>query len=413
MACCPTTRATATRNASAARCANRRRGGRRCRGRRPARRTSSSSSSTISGFSDFGCFGAEILTPAHRCARRRRLALFAVHHGADVHAGTRGAADREEPARGRLRLADVQFPGLSRAIEPARSTRDAPTLAELLRMHGYSTYAVGKWHNTAEYNVTPAADRASWPLQRGFDRFYGFIGGETHYFAPAQLVEDNAIVDRDAYPADYYCSDDWTDTAIRWLTAHVGASPDKPFLPVSALQRAARAVARQVRGSRPLLGRVRRGLGRACARHASNVSARWAFMRATGSCRRAVPAFPRGPTSRRGAARIFARYMELYAAIVDNIDQNVGRLRSFLATIGRLDNTLDHRHVGQRRQRHRRRRRRGEQSRQAACAQRRSRTSCAGRWRAAGSARRKRGRPIRSAGRTCPRRRSGSTRRRR
>jgi arylsulfatase len=107
--------------------------------------------------------------------------------------------------------------------------RDAPTLAELLRSAGYATYCVGKWHNTADFHVTPAADRSAWPLARGFDRFYGFIGGETHYFSPFQLFEDNAIVDRDAYASDYYCTDDWTDTAIDWLKTHASAAPAKPF----------------------------------------------------------------------------------------------------------------------------------------------------------------------------------------
>jgi len=216
---------------------------------------------------------------------------------------------------------------------------DAPTLAELLRATGYSTYAVGKWHNTAEYNVSPSGDRASWPLQRGFDRFYGFIGGETHYFAPAQLVADNAIVDRDTYASDYYCTDDWTGTAIGWLSSHVSATPDKPFflyVPFNAPHAPLQAKATDV------------------ARYAGAYDAGWDATRAARIERQramglhprdfaipgrsaGVPAWDDVPAERRA---LYARYMTLYAAIVDNVDQNVGRVVDALAHLGRLDNTL-------------------------------------------------------------------------
>ena len=119
---------------------------------------------------------------------------------------------------------DSGFPGYRGKI-----SREAGALPEILRAAGYGTYMVGKWHNTAEHHVSPAADRSSWPLSRGFDRFYGFLGGETHYFAPAQLVEDNAFLDHDVYRDGYYASDDWTDKAIGWLKAHASASPGKPL----------------------------------------------------------------------------------------------------------------------------------------------------------------------------------------
>ena len=65
--------------------------------------------------------------------------------------------------------------------------RENGFLPEILRAHGYATYAVGKWHLTPEDEVNMAGSRASWPLGRGFDRWYGFHGGETHQFAPVAL----------------------------------------------------------------------------------------------------------------------------------------------------------------------------------------------------------------------------------
>lgn len=290
------------------------------------------------GYADFGCYGAEIRTP-HVDALAMAGLRFAQYTTVPMCTPARAALltgkNPHAVGCGWLTFNSPGFPG----YQAGEISRDAPTIAELLRANGYSTYAVGKWHNTAEYHVTPSADRASWPLQRGFDRFYGFIGGEAHYFAPAQLFEDNAIADRDTYAPDYYCSDDWTDTALRWLKAHVSASPDKPYflyLPYNAPHAPLHAKAED----------LRRYEGMFDGGWDSVREARFARQQASGL----VPPTARLPERSPGVPpwesidpprrRLFARYMELYAAIVDNIDQNVGRLTTWLAEVGRLDNTL-------------------------------------------------------------------------
>ena len=90
--------------------------------------------------------------------------------------------------------------------------------------------AIGKWHNTKEHNARAAGEKSSWPVQRGFDRFYGFIASETSFIHPDCLYEGSQTVDIDAYPADHFATDDWTNRAIRWTKAHLGAGPLKPFL---------------------------------------------------------------------------------------------------------------------------------------------------------------------------------------
>ena len=180
------------------------------------------------GFSDFGCFGAEIPTPAidRLAAGGLRFSNYTtVPMCTPARAALLTGKNPHAVGCGWLTFNDPGYPG----YRAGEISGDAPTLAELLRGQGYATYCVGKWHNTAEHNVTPSADRASWPLARGFDRFYGFIGGETHYFAPAQLVEDNAFCVHDVYCEGYYCTDDWTDKAIAWLKAHDATSPGKPL----------------------------------------------------------------------------------------------------------------------------------------------------------------------------------------
>ena len=290
------------------------------------------------GFSDFGCFGAEIRTPAidRLAAAGLRFPNYTtVPMCTPARAALLTGKNPHAVGCGWLTFNDPGYPG----YRAGEISRDAPTLAELLRASGYSTYAVGKWHNTAEHNVAPSADRSSWPLQRGFDRFYGFVGGETHYFAPAQLIEDNAFLDHDVYRDDYYCTDDWTDKAVAWLKAHASATPGKPlFLYVA--HNAPHA---------PLHAKPAD-----LARHAGAYDGGWDNVRAARFERQcAAGLFPRLPVLPARSAgvpawqdvdparrRLFARYMELYAAVVDNMDQNVGRLVDCLHALGRLDNTL-------------------------------------------------------------------------
>ena len=290
------------------------------------------------GFSDFGCFGGEIRTPridALAAGGLRFANYTTVPMCTPARAALLTGRNPHAVGCGWLTFNDPGYPGY-RAGEIAR---DVPTLAELLRANGYSTYAVGKWHNTAEHNVTPSADRSSWPLSRGFDRFYGFIGGETHYFAPAQLIEDNAFLDHDVYRDGYYCTDDWTDKAIGWIEAHASASPGRPmFLYVAHNAPHAPLHARPADLDR-YAGAYDAGWDRIRAerfrrqRQLGLLPERCALPpRSAG-----VPGWEDVDPARRS---LLARYMELYAAIVDNIDQNVGRLVDRLAALGRLDNTL-------------------------------------------------------------------------
>jgi arylsulfatase len=290
------------------------------------------------GFSDFGCFGAEIPTPSidRLAARGLRFSNYTtVPMCTPARAALLTGKNPHAVGCGWLTFNDPGFPG----YRAGEITRDTPTLAEMLRAQGYATYAVGKWHNTAEHHVMPSADRSSWPLARGFDRFYGFLGGETHYFAPAQLIEDNAFLDHAVYREGYYCTDDWTDRAIAWLKEHAGAGPRKPlFLYVA--HNAPHA---------PLHAKPED-----VVRHEGIYAAGWDAIRERRLERQRElalfesdpPLVPRSPgvppwASVEPARRaLYARYMALYAAVVDNLDRNIGRLLDAQEALGRLDNTL-------------------------------------------------------------------------
>jgi len=100
-------------------------------------------------------------------------------------------------------------------------------LAEILRLNGYSTGAFGKWHETAAWETSVSGPYDRWPTHQGFDKFYGFIGGETDQWYP--LIYDG--VTRVTPPAsdDYHFTTDMTDQAINWVRAQQSMTPDKPF----------------------------------------------------------------------------------------------------------------------------------------------------------------------------------------
>ena len=100
-------------------------------------------------------------------------------------------------------------------------------LAEMLRLNGYSTGAFGKWHETAAWETSVSGPFDRWPTHQGFDKFYGFIGGETDQWYP--LIYDGVIKVEPPKMKDYHFSVDMTNQAINWVKAQQSMTPDKPF----------------------------------------------------------------------------------------------------------------------------------------------------------------------------------------
>src|SRR5512143_2228480 len=116
------------------------------------------------------------------------------------------------------------FPG-----QHGRLPDQAATLPQILQDNGYSTFWLGKNHNIAEQDVASGASRKLWPLAKGFDRFYGFIGGETNQWYP-DLVEDNRFIDQPYGPEDgYHLSKDLADQAIQMIRDQKAGNPSKPW----------------------------------------------------------------------------------------------------------------------------------------------------------------------------------------
>jgi len=106
---------------------------------------------------------------------------------------------------------------------------ECATIAEVLGERGWNTYMLGKWHLVASDEMNMASTKRNWPVGRGFERYYGFLGGETNQWYP-DLVYDNHPVDQPAPPEDgYHLTTDLTDKAIEFVTDSKAIAPDKPF----------------------------------------------------------------------------------------------------------------------------------------------------------------------------------------
>jgi arylsulfatase len=116
------------------------------------------------------------------------------------------------------------FPGSN-----CRLPAECATVGQILQDSGWSTFWIGKDHNVTEQDIASGGDRSQWPLQRGFDRYYGFLGGETNQWYP-DLVNDNHFVDQEYMPEDgYHLSKDLADKAIGMIRDQKASNPSKPW----------------------------------------------------------------------------------------------------------------------------------------------------------------------------------------
>ena len=180
------------------------------------------------GFSDFGCYGSPIRTPTidRLAAEGLRYAGF---HTTAMCSTTRSALltgrNHHSVGVGCLSNFDSGFPGYKGKI-----AREAGTLAEMLRPHGYRNYMIGKWHVTPLTESGPTGPFDGWPLGRGFDRYYGFMDAETDQYAP-ELVRDNTpIAPPGNFQTGYHLTPDLVGQTIRYLSDHVADNPETPWL---------------------------------------------------------------------------------------------------------------------------------------------------------------------------------------
>ena len=135
-------------------------------------------------------------------------------------------------------------------------------LSEMLLAHGYSTYMVGKWHLIPSSQETAAGPYDRWPLGRGFERYYGFLGGDTSQWDPDLVYDNHQVEPPRSAEEGYHLTEDLADRAIEFISDAKQVDPDKPFYLHFCTGRDARPAPRAQGVGRPLQGRLRRRLGR-------------------------------------------------------------------------------------------------------------------------------------------------------
>ncbi len=285
------------------------------------------------GFSDIGCYGGEIQTPnldrlayngvrftqfyntARCCPTRASLLTGLYPHQAGV--GHMMEDRGHDGYRGQL-------------------NNNCLTIAEVLKQTGYHTSMCGKWHVTR--HTAANGDKSAWPLQRGFDDFYGTITGAGSFYDPATLCRQNEYItpenDNLYQPETYYYTDAISDNAVGFLQKHHSTASERPFFLYAAYTAAHWPM-------HALEKDIQKYKGRYDAGYEAIRAARLERLKQLGLINADItPAAATDEWDRVQNTAWEARCMEVYAAMIDNMDQGIGRILDQLESTGDLDNTL-------------------------------------------------------------------------
>lgn len=289
------------------------------------------------GFSQLGCYGSNIDTHNMDALAAGGL-RYTNFHVTPLCSPTRAAllTGRNHHSVGMRGVSNFNtgFPHMTGHI-----SNHAATVAEVLQAEGYATFAVGKWHLAPMEQCSAAGPMAQWPLQRGFDRFYGFLDGETDQFSPS-LTYDNHMIDPPATPEQgYHLSEDLVDKATEFIHDSVGVRPDRPFFLYCAFG----ATHAPHQAPAEYLAKYRGVYDQGWDIAREQWFARQIEMGLMPPDTQLAPrnpgvdAWDDMPENQR---RLAARLQEAFAAFLDHTDDQIGRLVDSLRDMGRLDNTI-------------------------------------------------------------------------
>jgi len=285
------------------------------------------------GYSDLGFMGSGIETPnidqladngmvfnqfynAGRCCPTRASLLTGLYaHNADL--GWMTASDFGRPGyRGNL-------------------SKNAVTIAEVLKSAGYSNYITGKWHVTYDKNMVDGADNSNWPLQRGFDEFYGMLAGGGGYYNPNTLTKGN---DRLTPSDDFYLTEAINNSTIEILDNHYKTKPDEPYFFYVAHYAPHRPLHALQDDLKKYKGKFSKGWDyfreqRISKMKENGLANNWLLSKRPSN----IPAWESLSDDEK---EMWEMRMEVYAAQIDRMDQGIGRIISLLKEEGELNNTL-------------------------------------------------------------------------
>ncbi len=225
------------------------------------------------------------------------------------------------------------FPG-NTGIRPQTIT----TIAQVLRMNGYSTAAFGKYHETPPWEASVSGPYDRWPTGSGFDKFYGFIGGETNQWHP-MVYDGTTRVYPDVEDPNYHFTTDMTDHAIAWMNTQQSLTPDKPFY----MYFATGATHAPHHAPKSFIEKYRGKFSQGWDRVREETLARQKKLGVVPQNTVLAPKPEAIKDWKELAAdekRLFERQMEVFAGFGEHTDYEVGRLVAALEERGELDNTL-------------------------------------------------------------------------
>lgn len=289
------------------------------------------------GFGQLGCYGSPISTPNIDALAANGLQFNNMHTTA-LCSPSRSCilTGRNHHSNGMACITEgsMGYPGSNGNIPFENGF-----LSEILLQNGYNTYAIGKWHLSPAEQTSAAGPYNRWPLGRGFERYFGFLGGDTHQYYP-ELVSDNHQVEPESTPEEgYHLTPDLIAHAKAMIADSKQVAPDKPFFMYLALGTAhaphhvPREWADKYKGKfdggwddyrQHVFDRqLKKGLvpkGTTLSRHDPDVQD-WASLSAD-------------------ERRLYARMMEVFAGFLEHADHYIGELVAFLKEIGEYDDTL-------------------------------------------------------------------------
>jgi len=287
------------------------------------------------GFGQSSAFGGPINMPALEKIAKGGL-RFNNFHTTALCSPTRAALlsgrNHHMCNMGSITETATAFPG-----QTGKRPNSVAPLAEILRLNGYATAAFGKSHETAAWELSPSGPTDRWPTRSGFDKFYGFIGGEANQWAPTIYDGMNQV--EPPQDPDYHLIPDMTQQAVRWTNAVKSLTPDKPFFVYFAPGGTHAPHHVPANWIEKYHGKFDQG---------------WDKLREETLARQKqlgiVPAdtklAPKPPGIKdwdqlsADEKRLFARQMEVFAAYGEFTDHYVGELVNAIEKSGQLDNTL-------------------------------------------------------------------------
>ncbi len=287
------------------------------------------------GFAGTSLFGGPVKTPTFDRLASQGLYYNNFHTTAvcsPTRAAIKSGRNHHVCNMGGIIETGTAFPGNTGQIP-----NDVAPLAEMLRLNGYSTAAFGKWHETAAWEASVSGSLDRWPTHQGFDKFYGFLGGETNQWAP-YIYDGTHPVELPDDP-DYHFLTDMTDQATSWIRYQKALTPDKPFF----VYFAPGATHAPHHVPKEWIARWKGKFDQGWDELREQIMARQIKQGIVpkGTKMATKPAaIPDWSTLTADEKKLFAHQVEVFAAYIEMTDYEIGRVIEAIDMTGELDNTL-------------------------------------------------------------------------